>query len=104
MITQRQGTHYHTRNLAPMMLAAKARRTLRSPVKPLLLSGDALIFDYRILHRGRANLGMQNRPVFVMTFAKKWFKDILNFPRRSMHDALDSEGALTEERPIKISK
>jgi len=52
----RPGTHYHTRNLASMMLVAKARKTLRSPVTPELKMGDALLFDYRILHRGRANM------------------------------------------------
>lgn len=82
----RPGTHYYTRNLVPMMLAAKARKTLRDPVLPLLEAGDALIFDYRVLHRGRANVSDVDRPVLVMTFAKSWFTDVLNFPKRSMFD------------------
>lgn len=103
----RPGSHVHTRNLAPMLLAARARKTLRAPVIPLLRRGDALLFDYRILHRGRANgseavdedgdddlngsernvtfVGSgKDRPVLVMTFAKKWFVDVLNFPKRSI--------------------
>ncbi|KAL9182352.1 hypothetical protein ACHAXT_013004 [Thalassiosira profunda] len=101
----RPGTHYHTRNLAPMMLAARARKTLRAPVAPEMRNGDALLFDYRILHRGRANasddsdpdaaldldsekdargvLG-KDRPVLVMTFARIWFSDVVNFPKRSI--------------------
>ena len=116
----RPGTHYHTRNLASMMLLAKARKTLRSPVTPELQMGDALMFDYRILHRGRANMSDvvtqdsttdsddgndvvkestlteeeersadeddcgRHRPVLVITFARRWFVDVCNFPKRSI--------------------
>jgi hypothetical protein len=82
----RPGTHVHTRNLAPMMLAAKARKTLQAPVAPLLQLGDVLVFDYRILHRGLANVSQQNRPILVLTVAQAWFKDVLNFPARSLKD------------------
>jgi ectoine hydroxylase-related dioxygenase (phytanoyl-CoA dioxygenase family) len=55
-----------------MMIAAKARKELRPPCLPLLDVGDALIFDYRILHRGRANLSKtQSRPILIITLAKK---------------------------------
>lgn len=82
----RPASHYLTRNLASMMLLAKARKTLRSPVTPCLKRGDVLIFDYRILHRGRANQHPTlERPVLVLTFAKKWFVDVCNFPKRSMY-------------------
>lgn len=83
----RPGTHYHTRNLVPMMLAARARKKLRAPVAPLLDLGDALLFDYRILHRGKANLSEKDRAILVLTVAKPWFKDVLNFPSRSLQDA-----------------
>ena len=54
------------------MLAAKARKELRSPCLPLLSAGDALIFDYRILHRGKENMSTTtNRPILVITLAKK---------------------------------
>jgi hypothetical protein len=83
----RPGTHVHTRNLAPLMLLAKARKTLRSPVMPCSKTGDVLIFDYRILHRGCANRDPQvHRPILVLTFAKTWFVDVCNFPKRSMYE------------------
>lgn len=83
----RPGTHFHTRNLAPMMLAAKARKTLRPIVTFPLKAGDMLIFDYRVLHRGKANTTSDDsRPILVMTFARSWFKDRLNFPKKSIHD------------------
>ena len=92
----RPGSHYLTRNLAPMMLAAKARGKLRKPVMPLLRAGDALLFDYRILHRGRANISDVDRPILVMTFAKRTFKDRLNFPSKSIDDSPTSVGDKVE--------
>ena len=116
----RPGTHYHTRNLAPMMLAAKARKSLRPPVCAELKIGDALVFDYRILHRGMANVSDvdvdnddsqheridcnvssrrsnscgEDRPVLVLTFARRWFKDVCNFPKRSMFSLQKAEGLM----------
>lgn len=83
----RPGSQMHTRNLVPMMLAAKARKTLRKPTAPLLAVGDALVFDYRVLHRGKANKcrdETKNRTMLCITIAQSWFKDIVNFPRRSI--------------------
>jgi len=91
----RPGTHYHTRNLAPMLLAARARKTLRTPIAPLLSLGDVLVFDYRILHRGLANLSSQNRSFLVLTMSKPWFKDVLNFPTRSLEERSCSKSGLT---------
>lgn len=84
----RPGSHYLTRNLAPMMLLAKAKKTLRPPVVPRLRKSDVLAFDYRMLHRGRANQHPHlNRPVLVLTFAKEWYVDVCNFPKRSMYES-----------------
>ena len=106
----RPGSHYYTRDLTKMMLGAMARKELRPTVTPELQRGDALIFDYRILHRGRANTSHirnyssetkdgsapehivntertekgRDRPILVMTFAASWFVDVCNFPKRSI--------------------
>lgn len=76
--------HFLTRNLGPMLLTAKCRKTLRPPVCFPWTMRDVVLFDYRILHRGKANNQNYNRMVLVMTFSEPWFKDILNFPKRSM--------------------
>jgi len=78
----RPGSHILTRNLAPLMLAAKARGTLRELEAPLSNVGDVLIFDYRVLHRGLANTSLSTRPILVASVAKKWFKDVVNQPSR----------------------
>ena len=102
----RPGTHVHTRNLGPLLLAAHCQKTLQPPVAPLLQAGDALVFDYRILHRGLANQNRgsseprtesglhhysQNRSMLVITVAQEWFRDRLNFPSRSLFEAKDTQ-------------
>lgn len=123
----RPGSHVYTRDLARMMLIAKVKKELRGTVVPELRRGDALVFDYRILHRGRANLSDKNdgdedgdggegeegsqddgdgdedgtsnkskmkrgkdRPVLVLTFARRWFVDVCNFPKRSIFSIVEN--------------
>jgi len=88
----RPGSQKLTRNLAKQILAAKAKKTLRPPTSPLLTMGDVLIFDYRVLHRGKANNSMNSRPVLVLTYAREWFKDKLNFPKRSIYSKALPDG------------
>ena len=83
------GSHFLTRNLAKQMLLARIKKTLRPPVVPLVTPGDALLFDYRVLHRGTLNNTGGARPVFVLTVAKPWFRDLVNFPRRALFPEVD---------------
>jgi hypothetical protein len=105
----RPASQFLTRNLGPMMLAAKCRKTLMPPVWPEISFGDAIVLDYRVLHRGRANLSddsantvnhnasididkdnkkllPMNRNYLVLSYSEPWFEDVLNFPKRSMYD------------------
>ncbi len=78
------GTHKYTRDTAKLMLGAKARGELLPPVAPVVKAGEAVCFDYRVLHRGLSNLSEVDRPVLVLTYAVDFFKDIYNFPTRSL--------------------
>ena len=99
----RPGSHYHTRNLVPLLLAAQARRTWQPPVAPLLQRGDGLILDYRLLHRGMAHAmtttttattaQQQHRPILVVTVAQPWFRDLVNVPSRSLYDSVTTTTA-----------
>jgi hypothetical protein len=74
-------SHLYTRDTFKLLLGARARGEVLPNHLPELSLGDILIFDYRILHRGRANLSlMKNRPVLVLTYAEEWFNDLYNFP------------------------
>lgn len=106
----RPASHFLTRNLGPMMLAAKCRKTLKSPVWPELAFGDAIVLDYRVLHRGRANQSdddvtvtvtnmnnknkdfiAMNRNYLVLSYSEPWFQDVLNFPKRSMYSTYEKQ-------------
>jgi ectoine hydroxylase-related dioxygenase (phytanoyl-CoA dioxygenase family) len=43
--------------------------------------GDAILFDYRVLHRGTANTSATRRPFAYFTYARSWFRDSTNYPQ-----------------------
>ena len=90
----RPASHFITRNLTKMMLAAKVRKQLHKPVVPELSSGDALVFDYRTLHKGLPNSTTDPRVLLELVYFKDGFKDLLNFPKRSLFD--QDKGCETE--------
>jgi hypothetical protein len=52
----RPQSQYYTRQLTKLLLLAKARKELHPIDAPLVSElGDIILFDYRILHRGRGN-------------------------------------------------
>ena len=69
-----------------MYLAAFIGKRLKPTNAPCLNKGSVLLFDYRVLHRGKANISNEKRPILVFTFAKPWFRDVLNFSKRSVFD------------------
>ncbi|KAL3893674.1 MAG: hypothetical protein SGARI_008009, partial [Bacillariaceae sp.] len=47
-------------------------------------AGDAILFDYRLKHRGGVNLSFQqDRPILYLAYAKPWFMDTANTRSRS---------------------
>jgi ectoine hydroxylase-related dioxygenase (phytanoyl-CoA dioxygenase family) len=91
----RPGSHFLTRDLKRQYIAAFMTKKLRKTEAPCLKRGGALLFDYRVLHRGLANTSSRPRPVLVYTFCKPFFKDLLNFPSYSVFDP--HEGRQKEE-------
>ncbi len=65
--------------------APRGRRDAPS-VLPLVRAGEVLLFDYRCYHRGRANLGMQPRPIAYLLLARPGVSDSHNFPTESIWD------------------
>ena len=104
----RPGSHYWTRHphLATAILLATARKQVRPCVDTAASSvgeeeeeqQQLLVFDYRLLHRGRAHTITTStstytalsplRVVLLVTLSVPWFRDVVNFPRRSMYDAV----------------
>ena len=82
----RPESHYYTIDLQKKFMLAAIKRELKPIQTPTLKRGSILLFDYRVLHRGTANLSDDHRPILVLTFGKKWYKDNLNFPSNSVYD------------------
>ena len=90
-VTERRGptelypaSHYVTRQESPMKIETEA---LRPPFAPTMKLGDILVFDYRILHRGKPNLSKIHRPMLVFAISHPWFQDVKNWPKRSIYDS-----------------
>ncbi|MEM9061796.1 MAG: phytanoyl-CoA dioxygenase family protein [Pseudomonadota bacterium] len=63
-------------------------------------AGDALIWDFRLFHRGGGNATKTPRPILYMTYARPWFTDRNNWQEKSglwtgstFLDGLDHESA-----------
>lgn len=66
---------------------ALANKGALSLIKSLPLAGrigDAIVFDYRVIHRGMANYDDEPRPVIYFTFARSWYRDAHNYPDESL--------------------
>ena len=62
---------------------SRARDALQPGAPSVRLAGavgDAIIFDYRVVHRGRGNSASERRPVLYLTSSRSWFRDAANFP------------------------
>eukprot|EP00793_Prasinoderma_coloniale_P001387 PRCOL_00005162-RA len=56
----------------------------KGPVKPArvdLKAGDALLFDFRVVHRGAGNTGDLPPPVLYTVLCRPWFRDTVNWPQ-----------------------
>eukprot|EP01043_Picozoa_sp_COSAG02_P018008 COSAG02_NODE_829_length_16689_cov_16.659433_5_plen_1004_part_00 len=79
------GTHHDPafEALLPEVLQAeRAKEEHPNCVAPLLTAGSALVFDIRVLHRGRANFSPTNRPMLYYTFATPWYTDLHMFSEK----------------------
>jgi hypothetical protein len=106
-----------------LWLAAWARRTVRPCVlAPTLTRGDCLVLEYRLLHRGLANATLllpplqhgglsepmphagSNRTILVVAIAQPWFKDVVNFPHRSLYDKPTNDNTAPSDNATHVDK
>ena len=86
----RPGSQELTRDMKKLFVPKLLTGRLPPIQGPCLKKGSALLFDYRVLHRGKANKSAVRRPIIVFTFAREGSRDVLNFPKRSVYDEVDS--------------
>ncbi|MFS8803096.1 phytanoyl-CoA dioxygenase family protein, partial [Synechococcus sp. R60.2] len=51
-------------------------------VDPPLAKGSCLLFDYRLIHLGRANRSPAPRPLLYNTYSRAWFRDPINYTQQ----------------------
>jgi len=108
-------SHYATRQASSPMRFSK-QDLPHEPLAPLLQVGDALVFDYRLLHRGLPNISNlpssnattstaptsvpRNRPMLVLTFSSPWFHDVKNWPNRSIDEVRNKQHTGVPDRQV----
>ncbi len=74
------GSHVRTRARDVMNYLENGDEASAKVIGPLLKSGDALIYDYRVCHRGTQNLTRdKTRPMLYLMYARPWFSEHINF-------------------------
>jgi ectoine hydroxylase-related dioxygenase (phytanoyl-CoA dioxygenase family) len=53
-------------------------------VLPQVALGSAVLWDYRLWHRGEANFSDTARPLIYATYSRIWYRDPRSFPRPGM--------------------
>lgn len=77
------GSHKYSK-----LLQKKGDQSLPGGTLGLLKRGDALLYDYRTIHRGTANAGSSARPVCYFLYARDGYEDVedQNFHTESVFD------------------
>lgn len=66
--------------------------------------GYALLFDYRVQHRGLSNRGTAPRPCMYITIVQPWYKDTYNFSTARYRHTLEVSTAMAETRKVRAMK
>lgn len=59
--------------------------------------GDALLFDYRTVHRGTLNRSPNRRSLTMLIFGRSWWQDITNYGMENYGGANEQEGLITSD-------
>lgn len=74
------------------------------PVAPVIPVGSAYMWDYRLFHRGTANVSGEHRPMIYGTYARCWYRDAANFKKETQRRLWFGEDFIQsvpkEQRPL----
>ena len=87
------GSHTETSCQAIMKQLQNGDTSSDQIIGPLLQTGDVLLYDYRICHRGTSNLSEKMvRPMLYLMYSRPWFHEHLNFGSERLFPKKDKEG------------
>ena len=64
-------------------------------IEPVIPIGSCMLWDFRLVHHGTANLSAQPRPMVYCTYARPWYRDPVNFRKKKMQ-RVDFDAAFLE--------
>ena len=64
-------------------------------IEPVIPIGSCMLWDFRLLHAGTANISTRPRPMVYCTYARPWYRDPVNFRKKKMR-RVDFEPAFLE--------
>ena len=73
------GSHYREEAIKVMKYLESGDEKSAKVIAPLLKTVDALIYDYRVCHRGTQNLAEKTRPMLYLMYSRPWFSEFINF-------------------------
>ena len=65
--------------------------------RPCVKVGEAILFDYRVIHRGLENKTLNMRPTCYLTFCRPWYNDLTNFSTTRYRRALDNLSSSSDD-------
>ncbi|KPI89817.1 hypothetical protein ABL78_1080 [Leptomonas seymouri] len=73
-------------------------------VRPSVAVGCALLFDYRVVHRGLRNSKLDPRPCYYATYSQSWYNDTYNFSENRYKRKLEVCLAFLEPRGERLAR
>lgn len=64
-------------------------------IDPVVPVGSCMLWDFRLVHRGTANISAVPRPMVYCTYARPWYRDPVNFKKKKMR-RVDFDAAFLE--------
>jgi ectoine hydroxylase-related dioxygenase (phytanoyl-CoA dioxygenase family) len=81
------GSHIREKAIEVMKEIETGNEAGTTIIGPLLKMGDALIYDYRVCHRGTKNVAKKKtRPMLYLMYSRPWFYEHINFGDETLFD------------------
>lgn len=82
----------------------QARPEKEQTARPAVAVGNAILFDYRVIHRGLGNSTTTPRPCYYVTYSREWYTDKYNFSEQRYKRPLIVDPAFMESRGDRLRR
>lgn len=85
------GSHKRTLDAHEVLALPQDDAAMAQMESPACPAGGAIIFDYRTIHRGRANDSRERAVAYIVVAVDETTDDVSNFPARSVHNCATAD-------------